>query len=127
MRDTGAPPHVLQQHLQKIAALESEVQRLRRLQRISGSIITSQLRTPATPDRRGSPLQDAVTPIAMVAEGVAGEGDQQEDLAAEEQAYRLQQEAVQQQLDTLQRVLEAKEAQMARLTKGGGQVRWSFF
>lgn len=36
---------------------------------------------------------------------------------------RLQQEAVQQQLDTLQRVLEAKEAQMARLTKGGGQVR----
>lgn len=85
---TGPPPAVLQQHLQRIAALESEVQRLRRLQRISGSIITSQLRTPATPDRRGSPMQDTVTPIAMVAEGVAGEGDHSEDLAAEEQAYR---------------------------------------
>lgn len=39
--------------------------------------------------------------------------------------FRLQQEAVQQQLDTLQQVLEAKEAQMARLTKGGGQARTS--
>ncbi len=36
--------------------------------------------------------------------------------------HRLQQEAVQRQLETLQQALEAKEAQMARLTKGGGQV-----
>ncbi len=82
---------VLEQHLQHIAALEQEVQRLRRLQRISGSIMNTTMRAhggPGTPVRGppGSPSEDvAVTPLAMAANDMMEDG---EDFAAEEQAYR---------------------------------------
>eukprot|EP00884_Botryococcus_braunii_P003163 jgi/Botrbrau1/12848/Bobra.0045s0017.1 len=129
---------VVKKYLRKIARLEKEVKRLKQVQRVSGAFIVQQRRQSLTPLRANLPMEGGATPLSgapLPPPDTPGGFDfsldqpcdeealaEDEHFVVEEHAHRVEQKRVQAELEGLQRTLEAKEAQMARMVGGRGQI-----
>ncbi|KAL3131725.1 hypothetical protein ABBQ38_007446 [Trebouxia sp. C0009 RCD-2024] len=128
---------VLAGHLNRIAALEKEVKRLKQVNRASGAFMVSHRRNsmlmpaaslPSALSSSGHLPNGVMDTFSNLASdenreaGVETELAEDEEFAAEEHAHRVEQQRFQSEMNKLQHALEAKEAQMQRVVSGTGQV-----
>ncbi|KAK9846882.1 hypothetical protein WJX84_000810 [Apatococcus fuscideae] len=138
-------PGVIEQHLTRIADLERQVKQMKNMQRLYGASVKGQRKQslmangqtglpaspgamfngPGTPGLPGTPM--AGTPLGRLgseyaASSSADELAEDDEFLAHESIFRMEQEKANRDLDSLERQLAAKQADMARMQTGSGQV-----